>query len=595
VINVYHLTEAVPAALFGMFALWAAASKRHWFVRTAVVAAALLVVLLIPAHEVVVEFGVMVLLVVVGLAIWRRRKREISTENADPYSGFRLRLSLETLMLLTVIVAVVTAVAASAPIWNVYQWLRMILTGTMAAVIGLACVWVICGRSPWQLRAVAAPLLAVSFGALLHILMTAANVWQSWMQSSGSFSQYWDSVKRDVWHGGPYWITASAVGTAIFCGWLFFVRRAGWFDPFDELIDEPRVTDRARWAAVLFFIAVSLFPLALFYRLLTPTQIPAVKLPKPNGFDDFVAAGRMIGAVDGAKLARSDLLSDKERRTILARHAAAIDRMRLGLQKGCWHPFGYIPKTTDDEVAVGHLISALAVRGALADRDGSVEERLTAYWDWLRVCVESDRGTGTTYSIPAQLEGGAVLGLANIRTRLSAQQCIELAADLWNLEASRESWQVRSQRQRIIDENVDWQWRLQATLADWSGTERYEWARSAQLRRMTEMRILIAELGIRAHKLDTGRVPTTLTELVPKYLPAIPDDPYGNGAVKYAVSANGYTLYSIGPDGDDDRGRPIVNQRGTEDGDLTNADLLPNTAGSNWLSTDVAETNGGRR
>jgi len=57
-INAYHLSDAMPAALLGMFALWAAASKRHWFIRLAVVATAVLFVLLIPAFEVVVQLGV---------------------------------------------------------------------------------------------------------------------------------------------------------------------------------------------------------------------------------------------------------------------------------------------------------------------------------------------------------------------------------------------------------------------------------------------------------------------------------------------------------------------------------------------------------
>jgi hypothetical protein len=35
-INVYHVAGAAPIAMFGMFTLWAAASKRHWFVRKAV-------------------------------------------------------------------------------------------------------------------------------------------------------------------------------------------------------------------------------------------------------------------------------------------------------------------------------------------------------------------------------------------------------------------------------------------------------------------------------------------------------------------------------------------------------------------------------
>jgi hypothetical protein len=36
-INVYHLSDSAPAILFGMIALWAAASNQHWLVRTATV------------------------------------------------------------------------------------------------------------------------------------------------------------------------------------------------------------------------------------------------------------------------------------------------------------------------------------------------------------------------------------------------------------------------------------------------------------------------------------------------------------------------------------------------------------------------------
>jgi hypothetical protein len=314
--------------------------------------------------------------------------------------------------------------------------------------------------------------------------------------------------------------------------------------------------------------------------LLTPTPIPVVKLPEPNGFDDFVAAGRMIGPTDGAKLVRWDQLLDKELRTILARHAAAFDRMRKGLQKSCWHPYGYVPRTTDDEVTVGHLLGAMGARCALADRNGSVKERLAAYLDLLRVSFAGDRGTGTTFSIPAQYESYAFVGLSKWRTQYSAQQCAELAADLWTLEKSRESWQIRAERQRIIDENVDWQWRLQAILADWSGTERNEWRRQLHSLGRTNLRLLIADLGVRAHQLDMSDVPTTLEELVPRYLPAVPDDPYGNGPIKYQRSDNGYTVYSVGLDKEDNGGQPITNpaeMHNEQTGDLTSTILLPVT------------------
>ncbi|WP_410963635.1 hypothetical protein, partial [Salmonella sp. SAL4455] len=79
---------------------------------------------------------------------------------------------------------------------------------------------------------------------------------------------------------------------------------------------------------------------------------------------------------------------------------------------------------------------------------------------------------------------------------------------------------------------------------------------------MTEMRILVADLAIRAHRLETGSLPAALAELTPDYLPAVPDDPYGKDTIKYFVSSDVYTLYSLGPDGNDDGGRALSNLTG---------------------------------
>lgn len=70
-INLYVLTDALPSTLFGIFALWAAGSRRHWFVRLAVASAALLIILLIPAYEVLVEFALAMSFSVTGITVWR--------------------------------------------------------------------------------------------------------------------------------------------------------------------------------------------------------------------------------------------------------------------------------------------------------------------------------------------------------------------------------------------------------------------------------------------------------------------------------------------------------------------------------------------
>jgi hypothetical protein len=51
--------------------------------------------------------------------------------------------------------------------------------------------------------------------------------------------------------------------------------------------------------------------------------------------------------------------------------------------------------------------------------------------------------------------------------------------------------------------------------------------------------------------------------LVPRYLKEIPADPFGAGeALRYKSTGNEYSLYSIGPDGTDNGGRPITSTRG---------------------------------
>ena len=52
-----------------------------------------------------------------------------------------------------------------------------------------------------------------------------------------------------------------------------------------------------------------------------------------------------------------------------------------------------------------------------------------------------------------------------------------------------------------------------------------------------------------------GRTPTSLQELVPDFLSDVPQDPFSRAPLLYSRTATSATLYSYGPDGDDDGGR----------------------------------------
>jgi hypothetical protein len=75
-------------------------------------------------------------------------------------------------------------------------------------------------------------------------------------------------------------------------------------------------------------------------------------------------------------------------------------------------------------------------------------------------------------------------------------------------------------------------------------------------------RMLMTALALRAYKLDHGAYPKALADLVPAYLPAVPNDPFAiDQSLRYLPSGTSYLLYSLGPDCKDDGGTPATNPR----------------------------------
>ncbi len=80
----------------------------------------------------------------------------------------------------------------------------------------------------------------------------------------------------------------------------------------------------------------------------------------------------------------------------------------------------------------------------------------------------------------------------------------------------------------------------------------------------TQNALLMVTLALRAYKMEHGVYPATLAALAPNYLQAVPDDPFAlSGALRYKRQGARYILYSVGPDGKDDGGRPIFDRTKT--------------------------------
>src|SRR5581483_10287575 len=70
-----------------------------------------------------------------------------------------------------------------------------------------------------------------------------------------------------------------------------------------------------------------------------------------------------------------------------------------------------------------------------------------------------------------------------------------------------------------------------------------------------EQRNLHLAFALAAYQRDQGHFPAKLDELCPKYLKDVPGDLFSGKPLLYRLVAQGYLLYSIGPNGVDDGGR----------------------------------------
>lgn len=67
-------------------------------------------------------------------------------------------------------------------------------------------------------------------------------------------------------------------------------------------------------------------------------------------------------------------------------------------------------------------------------------------------------------------------------------------------------------------------------------------------------RNLLAAFALNAYRQEHGSYPKKLEALVPKYLTKVPLDLYSDKSIKYQPTAQGFMLYSVGPNGKDEKG-----------------------------------------
>ncbi len=77
-----------------------------------------------------------------------------------------------------------------------------------------------------------------------------------------------------------------------------------------------------------------------------------------------------------------------------------------------------------------------------------------------------------------------------------------------------------------------------------------------EVRVIGQMDCARAALGVERFRMAEKRLPETLEELVPKFIEAVPIDPFDGKPLRYKRLEKGYMIYTIGEDGEDNGGAP---------------------------------------
>lgn len=281
----------------------------------------------------------------------------------------------------------------------------------------------------------------------------------------------------------------------------------------------------------LIALSILAFPFVLFLGCLIFMEEPlppVAPLPNPNGYDDLVKAGKMLGAKE------RDYFETNEAsvRRVVADNKQGLSLAREGLRKECQVPVQYNSAYADNHISDLTVIHELAItftdEGKVDEMENRPNDAVKSYLDLIHLANASARG-GLLIDqlVGTAIEAVGTSSLQKIVSQLNAKSCRQTAIDLETLDAQRQSWNDVIQQEDAWSRRtfIGLRYRLLLLYSDRSLKQDQEKAEQHFINQQTKTRQLIIALAARAYELDKGHPPASAADLVPDYLKAIPQDP----------------------------------------------------------------------
>jgi hypothetical protein len=559
----------------GLFVLWAATSRRGWFLRAALYLAFLATLLLISAYEPLIALALQggVIVVAVQLRRWLQRRRSAATRDDVP--ARRWRISLLSMLQITAILGVVSAVAARTPELNHFAWQSIIAIGLCSGASFALAYWA--GGAPGWRRMAAIPaaiLAAAAFGVVLGGVdwFVLSALGGDWVEDNPGLGIFILAGDRDATSFIAEWAWVLPCSVAAMC--IVGGLRGSLYGAADA--QRGRVRRGLLSASAAICAAIITAPaVGMLWALMNPDPIPVVDLPEPNGFADLQAA---LGVLEENFIVNTgnfdrDTATEQELVDAVNEVRSAIERAEVAVQSPGVREVDYSAgaELDFDSVQQGRSMArAMDAAGRLAEVQGNYTEALR----WHLNCVRHGFALRRGGLIIDDLVGTACVGVGasgvyDVREHLSDQQRIAAIASIGELIASVEPFEAVEYRDRVWTQRaMGWMAHL-STLLNADDSSNYGRMRIVE---SAKCRLLMFELAIKAFDNAHGRLPGDLQELALSAEIAVdPFSPVGE-SFRYRVTDSGYQLYSVGQNGIDDHGAAPTSGLSaglSDDGDLS--------------------------
>jgi hypothetical protein len=275
-----------------------------------------------------------------------------------------------------------------------------------------------------------------------------------------------------------------------------------------------------------FFIVAVLLVVATL--VITRNQPPPVgpPLPKPNGYDDLVQAGRMVAdnTSDFSTISEADL------RALVTKNSEAVKLARTGLTRQCQVPLDMSapnPTYFTNLAVLKRLAQAMTAEGRLAELDNRPVEAAESYLGVIRLGYAISQGGLLIDSLVGiAVEAIGTVNMEKLTPRLDAKQCREASTVLESCQGQREPMQAIVAREHAWGRRAYGLKGQLARLVNYRSMKMSEQKIVSKLvTQQTREQVLLIQLASRAYELEKGERPKTLVQLVPAYLKAIPQNP----------------------------------------------------------------------